>query len=966
MKHTYFFLISLFLFFQLDVSGQLPNGSIAPNWTLTDIEGNTYTLSDYLDQGKMVVLDFGETRCTPCWNYMLSGELETFWDEHGPNGLDDAMVFFVESAWETGMDDLLGLTPFSNGNWVAACPFPILDLPNGNNTAHDYGVTYYPTIFAVCHDHTLYELGMAPTQDWIDFLTSCNMEVELIDVETAVCVGDGSATVAPSGGFSPYTYQWDTGATIPTISGLISGDYNVSITEGNGKISTLQVFVPGATEPLSLSDEILPTLCFGSADGNIYINMDGGVASYIYEWNTGATTQNLLNVSSDTYAVTVTDNLGCTLEQSFDVSEPAVLAVDVATTAVSCDQPDGTITLSILGGVGNYTISSSQGSVVGNQIVGLSAGLISVAVEDGNGCIWSDDILTQYIDYPVVSVTNGAEVNCIQTSTSIAGFATGGYNEYDFQWTTADGHILSNPLAPEITVDAPGSYLLQVTDLTSGCETFATSIVANGVIPPDVDAGPGIPINCENLQLTLDGNGDSLNVINWTTPNGSIISGGDTYHPIINAPGTYTIHVINSVTNCSNQDDVIINDESVPASSAFQYLTSGLTIAGTDISTGSNLSGWNWTFGDGQSSGEQNPVHTFSAAGTYDVCLTVQNGCGTSQSCQPVEVIFTISPLTVDAAITNVLCYGDHTGSIDLVVNGGNGAYTYNWTAPDTTYSTSFIDSLPAGTYQLIVSDEQGNNFIGSYAVNQPSAMVLTGDSIVNNLCYGQSNGSVSITISGGIPPYLYSWNGGPAQPENFINQLSSGTVEGVVTDSNGCIYDAGIFTIVDPDSIALDSILVTNASGAGESDGAITLTFEGGTPPYIVSWSNGANGSTISGLTPGAYNYIITDSLGCQYISLESVKVLFTTGIVETHQHATISILPNPSNGRVIVYWNDLKSANALLMLMTLDGKMIDMHLIHTAEGIWDLTSTGLHEGLYIIMLKENEKVFPFKLVVL
>src|SRR4029079_11823781 len=167
---------------------------------------------------------------------------------------------------------------------------------------------------------------------------------------------------------------------------------------------------------------------------------------------------------------------------SFIVTEPGEIAVDVVTTFVSCDQDDGTITLSITGGVGGYVISASEGSVVGNQVVGLSVGTVTVEVEDGNGCIWTEDIPTQYIDTPVATVTEGAEINCIQTSTILNGIATGGYDEYDFQWTTADGHIVSDPLNPEITVDAPGSYILHVTDLTSGCETFATSIVNDGVV----------------------------------------------------------------------------------------------------------------------------------------------------------------------------------------------------------------------------------------------------------------------------------------------------------------------------------------------------------------------------------------------------------------------------------------------------------------------------------------------------
>jgi len=128
MKHCLTLFTFLFLSFQIPVFGQLPNGAIAPDWTLPDIDGNIHTLYDYLDQGKMVMVEFSATWCGPCWNYMQSGALEEFWDEHGPSGADDAMAFYIEADPATGMADLLGQTPESQGNWVEAVPFPIIDL----------------------------------------------------------------------------------------------------------------------------------------------------------------------------------------------------------------------------------------------------------------------------------------------------------------------------------------------------------------------------------------------------------------------------------------------------------------------------------------------------------------------------------------------------------------------------------------------------------------------------------------------------------------------------------------------------------------------------------------------------------------------------------------------------------------------------------------------------------------------
>ncbi len=504
----------------------------------------------------------------------------------------------------------------------------------------------------------------------------------------------------------------------------------------------------------------------------------------------------------------------------------------------------------------------------------------------------------------------------------------------------------------------------------------------------------------------------------------------------------YHIEVWNPATNCSNQDSVFVPDESAPAISVFQYLTNGLTMSGIDMSTGSNLSGWNWSFGDGNSSEEVNVVHTYATAGTYQVCHSVQNGCGINQSCQMVEVTFSGSTISVDAVITNVICFGESTGSIILTVNGGSGVYTYVWTGADTTYTTPSIQDIPAGAYQLVVSDDQGNIFIGGYNVDQPSDITLEGSTVVDNLCFGETNGSISLDITGGVALYLYSWNGGPPLTENFLNQLPGGIIQAVVTDSNGCVLVAGPYTIFEPDQltpqsqivnllchgdangsislsisggvapysylwsvngsqesfvgglsagnysstvtdangcnivvdagvsepdiIELNSIIVTDASGPGQNNGAITLDVKGGTAPYQVSWNNGATGTSISGLIPGEYSYVIIDANGCHYTSPVPVIVNFSTGIHEATWPEYITITPNPTKGEVAINWSELPEKNASLSILTMEGKLIESHTMSTKEGSWDLTPNGLSNGLYIILLKQDKQVYPFKLIVL
>lgn len=1043
MRHFATLVGLLFLAFQTPVYSQLPDGSIAPNWTLTDINGNSHTLYNLLNQGKMVVIEFSATWCGPCWNYMQTGALETFWSQHGPNGANDAQVFYIESDWSTGMADLLGQTPSSQGNWVANISFPIIDLPSGNNTANLYDVNYYPTLYAVCHDHSLYELGQVPASSWANFIESCNMEATPGNITPALCVGQGSATVAVTGGHLPYAYHWNTGASTQTINNLASGNYHVTVTEANGKISKVDFFVPGATTPVGISGvSIDPALCYGSSNGSVYIDVQGGTPGYQYHWSNGSISQDLHNVAAATYVLTITDNNGCQLIQAFTVQQPDPLEATSEVTPENCDQGDGTLTLSILGGVGNYVVASSEGTVYGNQIIDLPAGLVNVEINDANGCIWTEDINIPFQDAPGLDLVQGPDLSCIHVTTTISGFPSGGYGDFNYLWTTADGHILTNATLSIITVDESGTYQLKITDNFSGCVTIESELVQSVVVLPAVEAGQAMEVNCENLQVTLEGSGDPLNTINWTTSGGNIVSGGNTYHPVANAPGTYFIHVVNPVTNCTNEDSMVVADDINPAVSVFQYISSGLTINATNLSTGSNVSGWNWDFGDGSTSTETNVVHAFAAPGTYQVCLSVQNGCGVNQSCQMVEVTATGSVILVAATVNNVLCFGQSTGSIVLIVNGGSGVYTYSWTGPDSTYNTPSIQDIPSGSYQLVLTDDQGNIFIGGYHVDEPSDLLLAGSTVIDNSCFGQSNGSISLDISGGVGPYLYSFNGSVPQTENFLNQLPGGSVQASVTDSNGCVLLAGPYIIAEPaqllpqpqiideschgdiiGSIALfptggvapytylwslnestepaisglasgtytnsitdangcivvyegivtepdilepDTVVVTNVSAADQHDGMITVDPKGGTLPYQFVWSNGATGNSISELAIGAYSFTMTDAHGCIYISSTPIIVGLSTGIQRVTWPDFVTISPNPTKGDATIKWSALPTGNASLSVMSVDGKLIASHSMTTSSGKWELSSLALAEGLYIILLRQDQHVYPFRLIVL
>lgn len=151
-----FTLFAFLALFGAQLNAQLASGSIAPNFTGTDINGNTWNLYDLLDQGKTVVIDVSATWCGPCWNYHNTHALEDLYNQYGPNGTDEMMVLWIEGDPSTGMADLLGQTAASQGNWVEGTPFPIIDDAAIGDLLE---ISYFPTIYHVCPNRIINEVG---------------------------------------------------------------------------------------------------------------------------------------------------------------------------------------------------------------------------------------------------------------------------------------------------------------------------------------------------------------------------------------------------------------------------------------------------------------------------------------------------------------------------------------------------------------------------------------------------------------------------------------------------------------------------------------------------------------------------------------------------------------------------------------------------------------------------------------
>jgi hypothetical protein len=177
--------------------GQIQDGSIAPDFTFMDINGNPHNLYSYLDQGKYVAIDISATWCQPCWNYHEEKVMDSLYDLHDAPGDNTWKVIFIEGDGTTNSDDLNGLTTASQGNWIQNSNYTIIDPPTGlplSDFQNAYQLSFYPTFFLICPDRRVFQTG----------LNGPRPTVEMWEAVATACLTSGIDEISPALSLSIY------------------------------------------------------------------------------------------------------------------------------------------------------------------------------------------------------------------------------------------------------------------------------------------------------------------------------------------------------------------------------------------------------------------------------------------------------------------------------------------------------------------------------------------------------------------------------------------------------------------------------------------------------------------------------------------------------------------------------------------------------------------------------------------
>jgi gliding motility-associated-like protein len=703
-----------------------------------------------------------------------------------------------------------------------------------------------------------------------------------------VCFGGsiGSISITPSGGTAPYTYAW-TGpnsftSTTKDLSALVAGTYQVTVRDAN---SCAPLVGPPIiiTEPaqLTLTQTQVNNVCFGGSIGSISITPSGGTAPYTYAW-TGpngftSTNEDLQNLVAGTYQVTVRDANNCTalVGPQITVTQPTQLALTQSQVNNVCFGGNtGSISITPSGGTAPYTFAwtGPNGFTSTNEdLQNLVAGTYQVTVTDANACaalVGPQITITQ----PTQLALSQSQVNnvCFGGNTgSISITPSGGTAPYTYSWTGPNGFTSTNEDLQNLVA---GTYQVTVTDANS-----CTALV-----------GPQITIT-QPTQLALSQSqvnnvcfGGSIGSINisasggtapytysWTGPNGFTSTNEDLQNLVA---GTYqvTVRDANACTALVGPQITITQPTQLALTqSQVNNVCFGRSIGSINISASGGTAPYTyaWTGPNGFTSTNEDLQNLVS--GTYQVTVTDANSC--TALVGPQITITQPTQLALTQSQVNNVCFGGNSGSISITPSGGTAPYTYSWTGPNGFTSTNEdLQNLLAGTYQVTVTDANAcAALVGpQITITQPTQLALT-QSQVNNICFGGSIGSISITPTGGTAPYTYAWTGpnGFTSTNEDLQNLVAGTYQVTVSDANNCTAVGPQITITQPTQLALTQSQVNNICFGGNT-GSISITPSGGTAPYTYAWM-GPNGFTsttedLQNLAVGTYQVTVTDANSC------------------------------------------------------------------------------------------------------
>ncbi len=671
-----------------------------------------------------------------------------------------------------------------------------------------------------------------------------------------ICFGGSTATASANfvNATGAVTYNWNPGGVLPgSRNGLVSGTYNVTATDQNGCSFAGSTIISEPTKVVatySSSD----VNCFGGATGSILVTPSGGTPNYTYTWNPAtASGNNPSSLVAGLYLVTVADNNGCKTDTSINVTQPTapLTIASQSKVDVKCfGGNDGSANLKASGGTYPYTYTWSLNVSIDSFANNLAANTYGVTVYDKYQC----SVATTFnITQPAVGVSilskNQLNVKCFGGNDGAAVVTpVGGSAPYSYSWSPNSS---TDSFAVFLTA---GNYSVIVKDVNQCSVTDNFTILE----PTKLTA--------QYATTSINCFGDATGSI-LVTPTGGTPTYTYTWNPATasgNNPtaltgGTYQL-TITDQNSCKIDTSIIVVQPLAALTIASQNQQNIKCFGGTDgaasvvIAGGTYPYSYNWS--------PNSSVDSFAtglAVNTYGVTVYDARQCSVSTSFNITEPAVALSILSKNQL--DVKCFGTNTGAAVVTPVGGTTPYSYSW-SPNASID-SFAISLIAGNYFVTVKDANQCSVTDNFTIQEPTQLVAQYATTGNN-CFGQANGTITVTPSGGTPTYTYTWNPATASGNNPTS-LTSGTYLLTVTDGNNCIIDTSIVVPGATAPLVFTQIDSNDIKCFGGTDGRIKTYVSGGTSPYSYTWSpNVSSNDSAVNLSVGPYSVTVADNNGC------------------------------------------------------------------------------------------------------
>ena len=646
---------------------------------------------------------------------------------------------------------------------------------------------------------------------------------------------------------------------------------------------------------------------------------------YTVVWSTGDNTNSISVTPSvtTTYYVTTSDSVrSCYDSVTVYVNDPDPALPDTIST---CSQ---SVDLVAANGFTNYIWSTLEST---STITVSTSGTYGVGIQDSLGCLASDSVVVSIINANVSQIDTAI---CVGVSVVLMADSTSG-NTYLWSTSETSAGIAVSPTTSTV-------YTVDVSDGIGTCTDTVSIMVSN----------PQLSIASQNASCA--GNGDGNATITATNGVGSyayLWSTTDTVSAVTGlSAGTYTVTVTDSI-GCIGIDSAVIIEPNLIVLSALAVDV--LCFAESNGTIDLTASGGTMPYQYSWSTGEIIEDLSNLGSGSYTVVVTDINGCMDSLSTTIAEP----AGLGLSAVVTDAPCGGatGNIGAIDLTVTGGTTPYAYAWQSGP---NTEDLFNLGGGSYTVVVIDTNGCINSLTVVVAQPSSLSLSSMS-TDVTCFGHVDGSINLTVAGGVQPYTYSWDNGDTV-EDILN-LAANVYTVTVTDSNLCTSIL-IETVNEPSQIITSVISGADTTMEFATESYSVVQTPGSTYQWFVT-----NGTIASGDGTDQISVIWGAAISGQVAVFEidingcigdSVYYNVFLDVIPGIDHMTlldpITVYPNPTQHSITVAFGQTM-ANGKLIISSADGRIMHIQPFIRKDRI--KADMSLYaDGLYFLEVTNGE----------